>query len=139
MVVGLNYDTWLSNNNNKSPNEKAAKAYKLFSEGKKPVEAAIQLSLSEKEVTKYYTEYWKLKRLYKLYQVYMEIADCLPSFLKSYKVFKRKGLTIDKVEWFANAIETGAIKLPELQSQHKSLQNEILNKQSQKQELQRAL
>ena len=69
----------------------------------------------------------------------MEIADCLPSLLKSYKVFKRKGLTIDKVEWFANAIETGAIKLPELQSQHKSLQNEILNKQSQKQELQRAL
>ncbi|HEY6882864.1 MAG TPA: hypothetical protein VI278_02380 [Nitrososphaeraceae archaeon] len=35
--------------------------------------------------------------------------------LKSYKIFKRKGLTVDNVEWFANAIETGIIKLPELQ------------------------
>ena len=50
-----------NNNNNKPPNEKATQAYKLFSEGKTPVEVAIQLSLSEKEATKYYTEYWKLK------------------------------------------------------------------------------
>ena len=28
-------------NNNKSPNEKATKAYKLFDEGKKPVQVAI--------------------------------------------------------------------------------------------------
>ena len=55
-----------SNNNNKPANEKATPAYKLFSEGKKPVEVAIQLNLSEKEATRYYTEYWKLKRLYGL-------------------------------------------------------------------------
>jgi DNA-binding CsgD family transcriptional regulator len=56
-----------SNNNNKPPNEKATQAYKLFSEGKKPVEVAIQLNLSEKEATRFYTEYWRLKRLYNLY------------------------------------------------------------------------
>jgi hypothetical protein len=44
-----------NDSNNKSPNEKATKAYKLFDEGKKPVEVAIQLSLSEKEATRYYT------------------------------------------------------------------------------------
>src|SRR6476469_6807162 len=32
-----------SNNNNKPANEKATKAYKLFSEGRKPVDVAIQL------------------------------------------------------------------------------------------------
>ena len=37
-----------SNNNNKSPSEKATQAYKLFSEGNKPVHVAIELSLSEK-------------------------------------------------------------------------------------------
>ena len=42
-----------NSNNNKPANEKATKAYKLFSEGKKPVEVAIQLSLSEKEATRY--------------------------------------------------------------------------------------
>jgi hypothetical protein len=40
--------------NNKSPNEKATQAYKLFDEGKTPVDAAIQLGLSEKEATRYY-------------------------------------------------------------------------------------
>jgi len=45
-----------SSNNNKPSNEKATQAYKLFTEGKKPVEVAIQLSLSEKEATRFYTE-----------------------------------------------------------------------------------
>ena len=56
-----------------------------------------------------------------------------------HKVRKRKGLTASNVEWFANAIEIGAIKLAELQGQSQSLQNEILDKQCQKQQLQRAL
>ena len=30
-------------------------------ERKGPVEVAIQLGLSEKEATRYYTEYWRLK------------------------------------------------------------------------------
>jgi hypothetical protein len=41
-------------NNHKPSNEKATPAYKLSSEGKKPVDATIQLSLSEKEATRYY-------------------------------------------------------------------------------------
>jgi hypothetical protein len=49
-----------NNNNNKPANEKATQAYRLFTEGKKPVEVAIQLSLSEKEATRFYTEYWRL-------------------------------------------------------------------------------
>jgi hypothetical protein len=36
---------------------------------------------------------------------------------------KRKGLTASNVEWFANAIEIGAIKLPELHGQHKNFKN----------------
>jgi DNA-directed RNA polymerase specialized sigma subunit len=43
-------------NNNKSPDEKATKAYNLYDERKNPVEMAVQLSLSEKEATKYYKE-----------------------------------------------------------------------------------
>jgi len=43
------------------------------------------------------------------------------------------------VEWFANVIDTGVIKLPELQGQHKSLQNEIQDMQCKKQELEREL
>jgi hypothetical protein len=61
-----------NSNNNKPANEKSTQAYKLFSEGNKHVEIDIQLSLSEKEATRYYTEYWKLKRLYSLYHIYQK-------------------------------------------------------------------
>src|SRR6476469_7664649 len=44
-------------------NEKSTQSYKLFTEGNKPVDVAIQLSISEKEVTRFYTEYWRLTRL----------------------------------------------------------------------------
>jgi hypothetical protein len=44
--------------------EKSSKAYKLFSEGKTPVQVAIALNLGQPEVTKLYREYWKLKRLH---------------------------------------------------------------------------
>jgi predicted RNase H-like nuclease (RuvC/YqgF family) len=69
----------------------------------------------------------------------METSDSRPSFLKSYKVFKRKGLTADNVEWFANAIETSVIKLPELQHDYKNLQNKVQTMQYQKQKLERDL
>jgi predicted DNA-binding protein YlxM (UPF0122 family) len=49
-----------------------AKAYKLFSEGKTPVQVAITLYLGQPEVTKLYREYWKLKRLDRLYSAYTE-------------------------------------------------------------------
>jgi hypothetical protein len=70
-----------SNNNNKSPNEKATKAYKLFSEDKKPVEVAVQLGLSEKEATRYYTEYWRLNHLHKLHSIYQELKGDLSPIL----------------------------------------------------------
>jgi DNA-binding CsgD family transcriptional regulator len=41
-------------NGSSQSNQKSTQAYKLFSEGKTPVEVAIQLSLSEKEATRCY-------------------------------------------------------------------------------------
>src|SRR5215204_1535643 len=51
----------------------SAQAYKLFSEGKTPLEVAIALNLRESEATKFYREYWKLKNLHNLYMVYEEL------------------------------------------------------------------
>jgi DNA-binding Lrp family transcriptional regulator len=131
-----------NNKNNKYyyySNEKCTQAYRLFSEGKKPFEVAIELGIREVQVNKFFRKFWKLKNLNQLYKIYPQIRCYLPSLLKLHKVLKKKGLTADNVEWFANAIETGVIKLPELQSQRQSLQKEILDKQRQKQEVQRDL
>ena len=80
-------------NSNRSPNQKSTQAYKLFSEGKKPVEVAIELGLSEKEVTRYYTEYWRLTHLYKLHSIYKELKGDLSPILKLYRLLKREGIT----------------------------------------------
>jgi hypothetical protein len=116
-------------NNNKYyyfySNEKFTQAYRLFSEGKKPFEVAIELSIREAQVNKFFREFWKLKNLNELYEIYPQIEHCLPSFLNLHKVLKRKGLTADNVEWFANAVETGAIKIPEIQKQYAKIKDEL--------------
>src|SRR6478609_5110144 len=114
-----------NNSNNKSHNEKATQAYKLFSEGKKPVEVAIQLGLSEKEVTRYFTEYWRLKRLYSLYHIYQESKGDLSYILKLCSLAKRQGITSDNIEWFVNMVNIGTYNIPDLQKQYAKLQDQV--------------
>jgi hypothetical protein len=106
-------------------NQKATQAYKLFSEGKKPFEVAIELGIREAQVNKFFREFWKLNNLNQLYEIYPQIRHCLPSFLKLHKVLKTKGLTADNVEWFSDAIETGAIKIPEIEKQYAKVRDEL--------------
>jgi transposase len=74
-----------------------SQAYKLFSEGKTPIEVAIELNERESEVTQYYIEYWKLNQLYNLKQLYDEIKDDdndIYSLVKLYRLIKSEGMTI---------------------------------------------
>ena len=43
-----------------------AQAYKLYSEGKTPIEVAIILNIREPEATQFNLEYWKLSQLHSL-------------------------------------------------------------------------
>src|SRR6185437_9533250 len=115
----------IDNKKSHSNNEKATQAYKLFSEAKKPIEVAIELNLREGQVNKFFREFWKLKRQYRLYEIYLQIEPCLESFLKLHKALKKRGLNPNNVKWFADAIETGAIKIPEIQKQYAKLQDEV--------------
>ena len=109
----------------KSSNEKATQAYKLFSEGKKPIQVAIELGLREGQVNQFFREFWKLKQVDKLYEIYPQIEPYLPSFLKLHKALKKRALNPNNVEWFADAIETGAIKIPEIQKQYAKIKDEL--------------
>ena len=120
MDDGNNSSNNNSNNNNKPSNQKSTQAYKLFSEGKKPVEMAIQLSLSEKEATRYYTEYWKLKCLYSLYQIYQESKGNLSYILKLCRLAKRHGIRIDYLDWFVNMVNIGTCRIPDFKSSMQS-------------------
>ena len=66
----------------------STQAYKLFSEGKSPVQVAIALNIREPEVARLYVEYWKLRQLYSLYKIYEEIKDGIGPFIKLYTLAK---------------------------------------------------
>ena len=103
--------------------EISSKAYKLFSEGKRPVEVAIALNLREPEATKCYREYWKLKRLHILNSIYKETNGKLGPFLKLYKeLIKERDMSIEKV---VNAVDIAADKLPYMESLYKQVKDEV--------------
>jgi DNA-binding CsgD family transcriptional regulator len=75
----------------------STQAYKLFCEGKTPLEVAIELNLKESDATKFCKEYWNLKELQNLNMVYEEIKDDIAYFLRLYKLAKAKGMGVRQV------------------------------------------
>ena len=58
------------------------RAYKLFDEGKNPLEVAAELNLPGPHVQQFYVEYLNLRRMHKLVTIYREIQDSMGYFLK---------------------------------------------------------
>jgi cytidylate kinase len=113
--------------------DKATQAFKLFSEGKKPIEVAIALGLDRKETMRLYRDVWKLKRLYTLDSVYEQIGDELRTFLRLYKIAKNQGM-LDNLEAFVSILKNAAFNVPALQKQHELVKNKVKTIQCQKQE-----
>jgi len=55
---------------NTQPKSSESQTFKLFSEGKSPVEIAILLDLAADRVRAIYREYWELSGRYELAQIY---------------------------------------------------------------------
>jgi hypothetical protein len=72
-------------------------AYRMFMEGKTPIQVAISLNLREKEANEYYREYWQLDGLYRLEQIYEEIKGNLWSIIELYKQVKAENMNIQHV------------------------------------------
>ena len=100
----------------------STQAYKLFSQGKTPIEVATELDLSEKKVTKYYKEYWKLKGLYKLNLIHDEIKEDIIGFAKLYRLSKASGKSAEHVVSLLNIANND---LPALEDKYKKLQQNV--------------
>jgi transposase len=107
----------------------SAQAYKLFFEGKTPLEVAIALNLEESEATKFYKEYWKLKQLHNLKMVYEELRGDIEPFLKLYRLSKVKGMGVKQV---VNLLTIAGEDLPALEKRIKRLRNDMSMLQFQK-------
>ena len=68
----------------------SSQAYKLFSEGKTPIEVAIAIDLGESETTKYYEEYLNLNQTHELSMVHKEIGSDILHFLELYRLSKKE-------------------------------------------------
>ena len=108
----------------------STQAYKLFSEGKAPLEVSITLNLRESEATKFCREYWKLKQLHNLNTVYEELGDeGTGDFLRLYKLAKAKGVGVRQV---IHLLKIANNNLPEIEWRYERLKNDVSMLQSQK-------
>src|SRR5690242_18906263 len=72
-------------------------AYKLFLEGKDPVQVAIDLNITQQDVTLFQRRYWKLKQLHHINQVYEQVNGNLLPFLELYELARKDGLRTEQV------------------------------------------
>src|SRR5215469_2423432 len=70
------------------PKSPESRAFKMFSEGKSPIEVAIALDEPGDRVRAMYREYWELTGRYKLGQIYDEARYNLSNLLKLHKIVK---------------------------------------------------
>jgi hypothetical protein len=75
---------------------KDTRALKLFLDGKKPIDVAIELDLKADEVNKLYRKYWELNQLHQLTVLYQKIKHYIPSFLKLHSIIRDNGMGDDE-------------------------------------------
>ena len=120
--VKVQYNDNTDNGNGKPKKSLAAQAYELFSQGKTPVQVAIELNLRESQVTSYHKEYWNLKGLYKLNLVYEEIKDDIAYFVKLHRLSKAAGMNTEHV---VNLLEIANNSLPVIENRYENLQTNV--------------
>src|SRR5919112_2348079 len=118
-----------SDKNQEQHSTLSTQAYKLFSEGKTPLDVAIALNLRESEATKFCREYWKLKQLHNLNMAYEEIKDNIGYFLKLYKLAKTKDMGVKQV---IDILSIANNDLPAIEERFERLRNNVSMLQSQK-------
>ena len=112
------------------PKSPESKAFKMFSEGKTPVEVVIALDLPAQFIETKYNEYWECKRMFELVEVYEEAKYDLHELLRLYRIIKRLGMQEQDIR---NIFELAKHnQLQYLQGKVQSLENEIRMLEDQK-------
>jgi hypothetical protein len=110
---------------NKEQAEKVSQstqAYKLFFEGKSPVQVAIALNIREPEVVKFYVEYWNLVQHHSLSRIYEEIKDGIGYFVRLYISAKVARMGLEQV---VKVLEIANNDLPLVEHKCERLEREV--------------
>jgi hypothetical protein len=99
------------------------KAYKLFDEGKSPLESTAELNLPGPQVQQFYSEYLNMMRMHKLVTIYQETQNSMGYFLKLFRLGKQEGLTPEQIMKFIQMADS----VHKLQGKLEHLQSELLD------------
>jgi hypothetical protein len=109
---------------------KGTQALFLLTNGKKPIEVAIELDLPSIEVENMQQEYWVLNQLDELALIYHEIRSHLTLFLRLFHIMKRNKMINEKD--IQNALRYAADDLPSLEDRIYKLTNYVMDLESKK-------
>jgi DNA-binding CsgD family transcriptional regulator len=102
--------------------EVSSKAYKLFSEGKRPVQVAITLNLRESIISKLYREYLKLRGRDKLNTIFKWTnGNTWPLWRLYQELIEKKHMKIAQV---VNVVEIAIHKLPYMESLYRQFKDQ---------------
>jgi transposase len=100
----------------------SSKAYKLFSEGKSPVQVAIELNIRASEAIILQREYWDLEGLHNLNRIYEEIKYDIWHVVSLYRSVKSSGMGVQHV---VKLLTVANNHLPAVEYKYEELQKQI--------------
>lgn len=108
---------------------KDSRVFKLFEDGKTPIQVVIESGLNADEVRKMYKEWFELRGLQELYQLYEEIKEDLFEFHEAYKFASDGGVSMIQLVDAAKCLE----HIPFLETRLNNIKIEIQDGERQKQ------
>jgi DNA-binding CsgD family transcriptional regulator len=100
----------------------STQAYRLFSEGKTPLEVAIELNIKQPEATRCCREYWKLSQMHTLNMVYEKIGDDIIHLPKIHRKIREAGMGVDQA---INLIKNANNDLSALEQKYQKLKSDV--------------
>jgi hypothetical protein len=110
-------------NNNSTTTSIETQAVDLFAKGKGPIYAVRKLNMKIEETKKLYSNYLDATNHHTLTQVYKDVGEALPMFLKLFFKMRQANIDVDNV---AKAVELVDI-IPHIENQYKEKSENLRN------------
>ena len=93
----------------------------MYNKGNTPYDVSLKLDIPQKEAEEYQLEYWKLRNMNTLEQMYNDNKDSLPLIVSMFKEMNTRNISLDLLSRAANLVN----RLPELYNEYSGVQKEI--------------
>ena len=93
-------------------------ALRMYNKGNTPYDVSLKLDIPQKEAEEYQLEYWKLRNMNTLEQMYNDNKDSLPLIVSMFKEMNTRNISLDLLSRAANLVN----RLPQLYNEYSEVQ-----------------